>query len=53
MAGLSNKLLWKMWLNQCTADIIGVVELCTTGVQMNWETFLVNELLDDAINAHE
>ena len=50
---LSKKLLRKMWPNQCTRRTIATFEQCTMGVQLNWSTYMVNELLVDAEDAEE
>ena len=39
--------------NQCTPRVIVAVEQCVVGFQMSWVTFLLNELLDDAINSQK
>ena len=49
---LATKLVWKMWLNQCTTGTIAMVELCV-GVQMNWSHYLLNEWLSYAEDSQE
>ena len=50
---LSSKMLRKMQPNQCTTKIIVGVEQCVGGGQLNWSTYLMNELLVDAEELHE
>ena len=42
-----------MRLNQCTIGTIFAAQQCTMSVQMNWLTYLLNELLEDAADAQE
>ena len=42
-----------MHLDQCTMGEIVLSELYTEGVHINWCQFLLNELLQDAIDVHE
>ena len=39
--------------NQCTSRIIVVTEKCVSSVQLNLLTYLLNELIADAINVKE
>ena len=48
---LSRKMLQKMRQNQCTSGRIAATKECVVGVQMNWETYLLNELLVDVTEA--
>ena len=50
---LESKLLHNMCPDQCTAGEIALYKICTEGVHINWCQFLLNELLQDAIDAHE
>jgi hypothetical protein len=50
---LACKLLHKCQKDEVPAAVIAAVEKCIEGVQMNWATFLVNQFLQDCIEAQE
>ena len=50
---ISRKLLRKMQPNQCTIGTIATTEQCVAGMETNWSTYLLNELLAHAINPQE
>ena len=48
---LASKLLCKMRPDQCTAGAIALADLCAEGTQINWCQSLLNELVQDTIDA--
>jgi hypothetical protein len=48
---LTRKLLRKCWKDEVLDVVIAVVEKCIEGVQMNWDTFLVNPFFQYCIEA--
>jgi hypothetical protein len=53
MQVLACKLLRKCRKDEVPSDIISMIERCKEGMQMNWETFLVNQFLQDCTEAQE
>jgi hypothetical protein len=53
MQVLACKLLHKCRKDEVPTAVIAAVEKCIEGVQMNWATFLVNQFLQDCIEAQE
>jgi hypothetical protein len=53
MQVLACKLLRKFCKDEVPTTVITTMEKCTEGVQMNWDTFVVNLFLIDCIESQE
>ena len=45
------KMLHKMIPNQCSAAVVELEDLCVLGGVFNWSWYLLNELIDNAMQA--